>query len=307
MHVPDLKCLVALTLAAVSVSLVNAEPHCPGNVISLPLRLVERSQLVTTVSINHQGPFDFLVDTGAQVTTVDPQLAAELDLKTQGTAGVTGVQVHTRAPLVLLELVEAGSHAVPNILAVIQNLGELQSADRRVRGVLAGNFLEHFDLLVDYARQVLCLDDSMQMRTRVKGQRIALADQLHSHPGSAVAQRLVVPVALAGLQRRQVLLQLDSGSNAPLLYDPGEDLRHLQAPGSNLQSRGTDGKEHAFRVLAAQDIRVGPHIVRQVSFVSPVTAAATTASADVDGLLPAALFQRVFVNYSDHYVVLEPW
>lgn len=303
----NLKGLVALTLTAASLSLLNAEPHCPGGVTSLPLRLVQRSQLVTAISINHQGPYDFLVDTGAQVTTVDPTLAAELQLKTNETAGVTGVAVHARVPLTKLDSVEAGSHRVANVLAVIQNLGELQSADRRVRGVLAGNFLEHFDLLVDYARQVLCLDDSMQMRTRMKGQRIALSVQPLSQPGSAIAQKLILVAHLSGLEKRWVLLQLDSGTNAALLYDPGEDLSHLQTPGSNLQSRGTDGREHAFTILKAQDLQVGPHVVRQVSFVAPIPGGATTAKADVDGLLPAALFQRVFVNYSDHYVVLEPW
>jgi len=302
-----LKGLVAVTLAVAPLSLVNAEPHCPGNVTSLPLRLVQRSQLVVPITINHQGPYDFLVDTGAQVTTVDPALAAELQLKTQGTAGVTGVAVRTRAPLTQLDSVQAGPRAVANVLAVIQNLGELQSADHRVRGVLAGNFLQHFDLLVDYARQVLCLDDSMQMRARVKGQRIALSDLPLSQPGSAVAQKLIVPVHLSGMEKRQVLLQLDSGSNTPLLYDAGDDLTHLRTPGSNLQSRGTDGKEHAFTVLAAQDVQVGPHILRQVSFVAPIPGGAIAAKSDVDGLLPAALFQRVFVNYSDRYVVLEPW
>jgi hypothetical protein len=28
---------------------------------------------------------------------------------------------------------------------------------------------------------------------------------------------------------------------------------------------------------------------------------------DVDGLLPTVLFQRDFVDYTDHYVVLDPW
>jgi hypothetical protein len=35
-------------------------------------------------------------------------------------------------------------------MAIIQDLGQIQTADARVRGVLAGNFLEHFGLLIDY-------------------------------------------------------------------------------------------------------------------------------------------------------------
>src|ERR1700690_4380548 len=98
-----LKWLAALGFAAVMLPAVQAESHCPGNLNSLPLRLVQRSQIVVPVSINHAGPFDFMVDTGAQVTRVDPVLAADLHLKPQGTAGVVGVGVYARAPLTILD------------------------------------------------------------------------------------------------------------------------------------------------------------------------------------------------------------
>ncbi len=306
MSIQNLKWLYALTFAAVSISAVMAEPHCPGNVISLPLRLVQRSQIVVAININHTGPYDFLVDTGAQVTTVDPALASELRLKTLGTAGVTGVAVYARAPLTQLDSVEAGSHIVENVLAVIQNLGETQLADHRVRGVLAGNFLEHFDLLIDYSHEIVCLDDSMQMRSKVKGQRIALSAQPLSQQGSTAPQKLILPVHVPGVGKQLLLLQLDSGTNAPLLYDSGA-LRLLRTASAPLRGRGTDGQDHSFAMLAGQDIQVGPHSIQQVPFVIPVDTGIKHGKTDVDGLLPTVLFKRVFVDYSDQYVVLETW
>src|SRR5580658_8023604 len=213
----NLNWLVGLSLTAVLLPAAQAEPHCPGNVDSLPMRLIQHSQIVVQVTINHTGPYDFMVDTGAQVTTVDPALAAELHLKTKGIAGVVGVGVYARASLTQLDSVEAGSHAVEKVLAVIQNLGQIQLADHRVRGVLAGNFLEHFDLLIDYSHEIVCLDDSMQMRSKVNGQHIALSAQPLSQPqplskqSSAAPQKLIVPVHLSGIGKRQILLQLDSG------------------------------------------------------------------------------------------------
>ena len=135
----NFKLFFVLGCAAFALPLMQAEPHCPGNVNSVPLRLVQHSQIVVPVMINHTGPYDFMVDTGAQVTTVDPALAAELHLQTQGTAGVTGVGVYARASLTQLDSVEAGSHAVERVLAVIQNLGQTQLADRRVVDVLDFN------------------------------------------------------------------------------------------------------------------------------------------------------------------------
>jgi hypothetical protein len=302
----NFKLFFTLGCAAAALPVMYAEPHCPGNVNSVPLRLVQRSQIVVPVMINHSGPYDFMVDTGAQVTTVDPALAAALHLQTQGTAGVTGVGVYARAFLTQLDLVEAGSHSVEKVMAVIQNLGQTQLADRRVRGVLAGNFLEHFDLLIDYSHSIVCLDDSIQMRSKIKGEHIALSPQPPSQESSA-PQKLILPVHLSGMGKRQLLMQLDSGTNAPLLYNAGEDLRQLQTVSASLQGRGTDGQDHAFIVLQGQDVQVGPHSLHQIPFVTPANAAGSVPKSDVDGLLPTLLFQRVFVDYSDHYVVLDTW
>lgn len=303
----NLKWLVALTLAAVSLSVVKAEPHCPGNVTSLPLRLVQRSQIVVPVRINHAGPFDFLVDTGAQVTTVDPALAAALHLKTLETVGVTGVGVYARAPLTQLESVDAGSHVVENVLAVIQDLGQTALADSRVRGVLAGNFLEHFDLLIDYPHSIVCLDDSAEMEKKVKGAHIPFSAQAGAQGSAPTPQKLIVSAYVPGIEKRMLRLQLDSGINSALLYGAGEDLKPGQVTGAPLRSRGTDGVEHAFAVLVSQDVQVGPHSLRQIQFVMPMNAGKNSPKADVDGLLPTMLFQRIYVNYADHYVVLESW
>src|SRR6201999_2458207 len=96
----------SLTLAAIILPSLQAEPRCPGNVPSLRLRLVQRSQIILPVSINHLGPYDFLVDTGAQVTTVDPALAAELHLRGEGTTGFIGVGFRTRPSFAHLDILE---------------------------------------------------------------------------------------------------------------------------------------------------------------------------------------------------------
>ena len=93
------KWLSSIALAAIMLPALHAEPHCPGNVASLRLRLVQRSQIIVPVVINHTGPYDFLVDTGAQVSIVDPALAADLHLKIEGTTGLVGVGFHTQSPI----------------------------------------------------------------------------------------------------------------------------------------------------------------------------------------------------------------
>ena len=299
------KSLVFAVFAA-TVSIVNAEPHCPGNVESLRLRLIENVQIIVPVIINHTGPYDFLLDTGAQITTVDPALAKALDLKTEGTTGIIGVGNYARTPYTTLGSVQAGTGVVENVMAVVQDLGQIQLADARVRGVLAGNFLEHFGLLIDYRQRLICLDKRDVLVPKIKAQHIGLVGGPDPGRIPPAPQTLTVAVHLSGMGKESLLLRLDSGINVPLLY-PSEKTAHLVQTGTTpLSSRGTDGVCHAFAVLARQDVQIGPHLVRDLPFVMPVSAATNVLKPEVDGLLPTALFQRVYINYARHYAVFQP-
>src|SRR6201985_3058504 len=105
------KWFASLVLAATIVPALPAEPHCPGNVASVPLHLTNGHQMIVAVSVNHSGPYNFLLDTGTQITMVDPSLASELHLNPQGSAAVTGVGFNSAASFAQLDLLEAGSHA----------------------------------------------------------------------------------------------------------------------------------------------------------------------------------------------------
>ena len=299
------KSLVLAVLAA-AVSMVNAEPHCPGNLDSLRLRLIENVQIIVPVTINHSGPYDFLLDTGAQITTVVPALAKALDLKIEGTTGIIGVGNYARTPFTTLDSVQAGSQVVEQVMAVIQDLGQIHLADARVRGVLAGNFLEHFGLLIDYRQRLICFDKGDAMETKIKGQRVELVTVPDSEKASRAPQRLTVAVHLSGIRKESLLLRLDSGINVPLLYPSGQTGHLVETGTSPLRSRGTDGVSHAFAILARQEVRIGQLALHKIPFVMPVSAATNLPRPEVDGLLPTALFQRVYINYAHHYAVLEP-
>jgi hypothetical protein len=66
------KWFASFVLATIIVPALSAEPHCPGNVASVPFHLVNRYQMIVAVSVNHATPYNFLLDTGTQITMVDP-------------------------------------------------------------------------------------------------------------------------------------------------------------------------------------------------------------------------------------------
>jgi hypothetical protein len=71
-------------------------------------------------------------------------------VKSQGKVALVATSSVFQASIVVLDSLEAGSPNVAKSLAAVQDLGPIQAADRRIRGVLGENFLTHFDVLIDY-------------------------------------------------------------------------------------------------------------------------------------------------------------
>src|SRR5215469_16731336 len=122
------KRIAAFALASTLATTLLAETHCPGNVASLAYRLVNRHQIVVAVSINHMGPYSFLLDTGTQMTMIDPSLAGELHLDGTGDAVVASTGLKASASLTRVDLVEVGSHRVSGLNALVHVLTNLESA-----------------------------------------------------------------------------------------------------------------------------------------------------------------------------------
>ena len=303
-----IKCLASISLAAIALPTLHSEPHCPGNIASLPFHLIHRSRIIVPVVINHTGPYEFLLDTGAGSTIVDPALATELHLKTQGPAEVVGVGYNTHTSFAYLDLLNAGSHSVANNPVVLQDLQPLQAPDLHFRGILGEDFLRHFDVLMDYAHSMLCLDDTKVMQAAVKGGHIELVTPPQAPNDVPLTTLPIIPVHLSGLGARQLLLTLDSGANASFLFNHA--VNHLAPELRQTRQRegyGPDGVKRGFSILPPQIMQIGSRNIPQVSFVAPTDSRENALTSKEDGLLATVLFRRVFISYADRFVVLDTW
>lgn len=298
----QIQLIVSVCLATIPVPMLQAEPHCPGKLPILPLQLGRRSQIVVKVSVNHEGPYDFMVDTGSQLTSLSPGLATELQLHMQGTTDVVGVG-RSRAAFARLGSLQAGSHEVSNLLVTVQNLEHLQEGDLPIRGILGSDFLQHFDVLIDYGQRILCLDEAKVMQSQIKGEHNVLVPWSHSSQEGGFTEPLIIQAQLSGKEKRQMLLLLDSGTNAPYLYEAGSAVRRGSA---TLIGRGIDGREHTVALLTPQDLRIGSKSLHEISFVVAVSNGDAIRSGEFDGLLPTVLFQRVFIDYRNRFAVFDP-
>ena len=301
----NFKCFASLVLAATIVPALPAETHCPGNVASLPFRLVNRHQIVLAVSINHTGPYNFQLDTGTQITMIDPSLATGLHLETQGAAIVAGAGSRQSASIAKLDLLEAGSHSVANQRVLVYDLQNLQSADLHIQGILGEDFLEHLDMLIDNAHSLLCLDDTGAMRAGVKGTHIPLVALAQPADGAVLPGLLIIAAHLTD-GTRPVRLMLDSGANAPILYNTSQYMALQLSQTVSLRGSGVDGAQRIFSALPPQDVKIGALELTGVPFFSLAGTQKDSLAKGFDGVLTIGLFRRVFIDQSDHFAVLEP-
>ncbi len=296
----------SIVLAATIVPTLTAEAHCPGNVASVPLHLVNRYQMIVAVSVNHSGPYNFLLDTGSQLTMIDASLATTLQLEIHGTAVVAGVGSQSAASFSQLDEIAAGSHTVANQKVLVYDFQKLKSANLEIRGILGEDFLEHFDMLIDNANRLLCLDDSASMRAGIHGSRIALLAPARESGQEPLAHSLIVSVHLSD-GMRPVQLKLDSGTNSPFLYDTSNYMALGLFHGASWHGSGASGKQQAFIALPPQNVKLGSVELTRVLFVTLVGAQKDSHSSDFDGLLPTGTFKRVFISHRDYFAVLDPW
>ena len=308
MKLPLLRALVGILLAAGSPisSTSHAEAHCPAGITSLHPRIVAGALLVIPVKINQSGPYDFMVDTGSQLNVIDPALAAGLNVKSQGTVGLVATATYSQASVGVVDSLSVGSLIVEKTWVVVQDLAPIQSADPRIRGVLGEDFLAHFDVLIDNSRGLLCLDEARLMEKELRGERIPLMTSKHPETSVPFTQRLVISVSLSDTGTQPILLQLDSGSDGPILYASNRE--SLQPLLKRARFRGPEVRDarRAFAVLPPQDMQVGARTIRNVPFVKPVNATQNVPDREEDGILATVLFQRVYVSHSDRFVVFDP-
>jgi predicted aspartyl protease len=266
-------------------SLMIVAAALPCNARSLPapdgsirLNTLSGIPVVDRVFLNGNGPYRFLLDTGAQTNQVDASIARKLGLArafqvamvtTAGTIQVAGGRVAE---------VSLGPAAASNQEFLFTTLDGAHALSGEIQGVLGEQFLAHFDYLLDFAHhRVVFGEPAPEGGNRVGFETINGCPAIETSEGK---------------------LTLDSGANLMVLY------RTAASKSAGPYSPTIRTAAGTASVSAIQGVRL--RIAGREYHPASAVASLRTALLGDDGILPASLFHAVFVGNSGKYVILDP-
>jgi predicted aspartyl protease len=278
----------------------HADQTTPApNIVTAKIKLDDLSMMIVPVSINGAGPFDFLLDTGASKTIIDQKLADQLGLPRQEEKTLNGMLASVRLSIVHVNSLSVAGATVPG--GYVFSSDHPVTVNSKVRGVLGEDFLQNFDLLIDYAHQVIRFEAPLgSMAERAIGGHLPLQlnGVLHGQP---TPNRLVLSASIPQLGAAPMLLLLDSGANHPALL---RDIRGLGASSLQPMRAGNFDQwtSEGASVFTVPSIRLGESSIGDLTFI----AISRHADVDTDGLLPTSLFHSLFISVRGRFVILNP-
>ena len=125
--------------------------------IAFKLAKPEKPLILLEVRVNDRGPFHFVLDTGAGMTIITPELADKLEVRRDeandqavGAGGRVQVQFGT------LKSIAVGETRLEELKVGIMDLQIISKAcETDLDGIVGYNFLKDFQVLIDYPNQTV--------------------------------------------------------------------------------------------------------------------------------------------------------
>lgn len=242
--------------------------------------------VIVPVRIHDIGRFEFILDTGTDVTVVRDDLARRLGLVATSRVElvtVAGARLVAQARLSGLQL---GSVRLGPMDVLIHDMAAVRAADPALAGILGRNALAEVRLTIDHAHRRILLG------APPAGRAIAYED---------VDGRAVVGARL-GCAGETFRLALDSGAARLLLFEGARPLP-VVTPGRVRAQTNTGAA--ILREGRLDALCVGPARLGDVPVA--VEDRGRSGARREDGLLPTRLFARVHLDPRRREVRLEPW
>jgi predicted aspartyl protease len=258
---------LAVILAAAQLAAGTPSPTIPPAVVdnslevtgeSVAAKLVE-TRMVVAVKVNDQGPFSFVVDSGADGSVIGAALARRLGLPPGPPVTLNGMAGATRVETVRLEHLTIGTSAIPDIVAPAlpeQYIG--------AQGLIGIDALIEQRLMLDFERKTITVQDARTKPPQAEEGEIVVTARRRK------GQLILTEVTVAD---RAIYAVIDTGAqvtigNSALLS------RVMRSGGALREGRrvtliSVTGQEVQANEYIMPDVRVGGMVLRgmPVAFV----------------------------------------
>ncbi len=241
--------------------------------VKVPFRLAGGAQplILVEARANGIGPFPFILDTGAGMCLLSPDLARWAGVAETGQRTAVGAAGHLRVGLGRLGRLSVGEAEVPDVAVAIteelEGIGEAVGA--RIFGDVGYGFLKHFEVTIDYARSRLifaCPSEASEDREDPEAIPFEIGDERRP--------LVVLPVEVNG--EGPFRFALDTAASTTVLSLEVKKLvgvageRALAMAGGGGKVGGLSGSVESIRVGARSS---GPHEVVVGPFLAPLSEA----------------------------------
>jgi predicted aspartyl protease len=248
-----------------------------GGIIAVPLM------------INGRGPYEFVLDTGTDSSIIDVRLAQELGLNAVDRLTLLTATGEKTVSRTFAQTASVGGAVGRDMELLATNL-DFAFRDSGVRGVLGQNFLQAFDLLLEYKKGMVTFL-SPGAAIPVGGAHVPISLE-HGRPA------LLWKIA----DERELRLLLDSGSTSLTFFTtdiPNFRRCMFQECRETVTSSVSAASALSGMLSSAVIGDASLHDVRAMYMTQPAK------DDKIDGMLPTALFNSVYINNHEHFAILN--
>ncbi len=297
LKIAALAALAATSAHAAAESQVEvATAATPAIEQTLALQTDNYRRMTVAVQLNGQGPFRFMVDTGAEATVLSHALADQLQLTDRATATLVGMASTRQVQTAQIDEIAFGNHSNFDARAALVDGVNIGGAD----GILGLDSLQDRRVLLDFANREMQIAHASE-RSSTRGFDIVVRARARN------GQLIIASAEIDGIRTAVIVDTGAQGSigNAMLQTRLRRARENVSAEMTDINGVQTTGTSRMIRKLDFGNAQINNLMITFTE--SPTFAALDLADqpALILGMNELHLFQRVAIDFPSRRVLFD--
>ena len=178
----------------------NSTPGTTGEILDIDEDRARR--MTVPVSIQDQGPFSFVIDTGAERTVLSKKLAARLALEQEEPAQLVSIAGQSTVDMVYVPSLTLGSKSYDSLVSPV-----LLERHIGAEGILGLDGLQDQRILFDFVNNKITVEDAAEKRSRLSTREIVVTARRRS------GQLIFTDAMIAGVRTNVIV---DTGAQVSI-------------------------------------------------------------------------------------------